>query len=164
MTKSIVDRPPGKVLRFGFRLPIWLYRWKLGWLLGDRFLMLTHIGRKSGQPHQTVIEVVRHHKETDTYYVVSGWGEKADWYQNICKSPHVTIHVGGRKFQAVAEFVQLEKAVQILQGYAHEHSLAFRELSRLFLGERMMPDSDAPRRLAEKMPMIAFHSVKPAER
>jgi F420H(2)-dependent quinone reductase len=74
MTKSIVDQPPGKVLRFGLRLPIWFYRMKLGWLFGNRFLMLTHTGRKSGKPHETMIEVVRHDKETDTYYVVSGWG------------------------------------------------------------------------------------------
>ncbi len=96
MSKSIVDRPPSKALRLGLRLPIWLYRARLGWLLGDRFLMLTHTGRKSGLPRQTVIEVVQHDKGTDTYYVVSGWGEKSDWYQNIRKSPSVTVHVGGR--------------------------------------------------------------------
>ncbi|MFL7870015.1 MAG: nitroreductase family deazaflavin-dependent oxidoreductase, partial [Anaerolineales bacterium] len=80
MSKSIVDTPPSKALRFGLRLPIWLYRLRLGWLLGDRFLMLTHTGRKSGLPRHVVIEVVQHDKETDTYYVVSGWGEKSDWY------------------------------------------------------------------------------------
>jgi deazaflavin-dependent oxidoreductase (nitroreductase family) len=157
MTKSIVDRPPGKALRFGLRLPIWLYRLRLGGLLGNRFLMLTHIGRKSGLAHQTVIEVVRYDKEKDTYYVVSGWGEKSDWYQNIHKVPHVTIHVGGRKFQAAAEFIPLEKACRIMEEYAREHSLAFSELSGLFLGKRMKPDSDAPQRIAEKMPMVAFH-------
>jgi hypothetical protein len=31
---------------------------KLGWLLGNRFLMLIHTGRHSGRLHQTVIEVV----------------------------------------------------------------------------------------------------------
>ncbi|HKI54146.1 MAG TPA: nitroreductase family deazaflavin-dependent oxidoreductase, partial [Anaerolineales bacterium] len=99
MTNSIVDRPPSKALRFGLRLPIFLYRIKLGWLLGDRFLMLTHTGRKSGLPRHTVIEVVKHDKETDTYYVVSGWGEKSDWYRNIRKTPQVTVQSGRRKFQ-----------------------------------------------------------------
>lgn len=160
MKKSIVDRPPGKILRFGLRLPIWLYRLHLGWLLGDRFLMLTHWGRKSGRPHETVIEVVQQDKETDTYYVVSGWGEKSDWYQNVRKSPHIVIHVGGRTFQAIAEFIPLEKAVKILETYARAHSLAFHELSGLFLGKRMKTSSDAPRQLAEKMPMVAFHPVQ----
>jgi deazaflavin-dependent oxidoreductase (nitroreductase family) len=157
MGKSIVDTPPGKALRLGLRLPIWLYRARLGWLLGDRFLMLTHIGRNSGLPRQTVIEVVQHDKETDTYYVVSGWGEKSDWYRNIRKSPAVTIQAGGRKFQARAELVGLEKAIRIIEAYTRDHPTASRELAGLFLGERKQPGGDVPRQIAEKMPMVAFH-------
>jgi deazaflavin-dependent oxidoreductase (nitroreductase family) len=133
---------------------------RLGWLLGHRFLMMTHTGRKSGQHYHAVIEVVQQDKETDTYYVVSGWGEKADWYQNVRKSPDVMIHVGGHKFQAVAEFIPLEKAIAILGAYACKHPVAFRELSGLFLGEHMKPDSNAPQRLAEQMPMVAFHPAQ----
>jgi len=103
-----------------------------------------------------VIEVVQHDKETDTYYVVSGWGEKSDWYQNVHKHPSVTIQTGRRKFKSIAEFIPVEKAIEIVQSYAHEHPTAFNELSGLFLGERMKPGSDAPKRLAEKMPMVAF--------
>ena len=157
MSKSLVDTPPSKTLRFGLRLPIWLYRAHLGWLLGGRFLMLTHTGRKSGLERYTVIEVVKHDKGTDTYYVVSGWGEKSDWYQNICENPSVTIQTSGRKFKSTAEFVPVENAIEIVQTYAREHPIAFNELSGLFLGERMKPGSDAPQRLAEKMPMVAFH-------
>lgn len=157
MTNSIVDRPPSKALRFGLRLPIFLYRIKLGWLLGDRFLMLTHTGRKSGLPRQVVIEVVKHDKENNTYYVVSGWGEKADWYRNIRKTSQVTVQSGGRKFQTTAEFISVEKAIEIVTTYAREHPIAFNELSGLFLGERMKSGSDAPERIARKMPMVAFH-------
>lgn len=157
MSKSIVDRPPSKALRFGLRLPIWFYRARLGWLLGNRFLLLTHTGRKSGQPHETVIEVVQYEKATDTYYVVSGWGKKSDWYQNIRKTPTATIHAGGRKFQSKAEFIPEERAIALLKAYARDHPLAFTELSELFLGEHGKPSSDAPERIAEKMPMVAFH-------
>jgi len=160
MANSIVDRPPSKALRFGLRLPIFLYRIRLGWLLGDRFLMLTHTGRKSGLPHQTVIEVVKHDKETNTYYVVSGWGEKSDWYRNIHKTPQVTVQVRGRNFQTTAEFTPVEKAIEIVNIYAREHPLAFNELSGLFLGERMKEGSDVPERIARKMPMVAFHYQK----
>ena len=104
-----------------------------------------------------MIEVVQHDKNTDTYYVVSGWGEKSDWYQNILKVPQVTVHVGGCKFQATAEFIPLEKAIEIMNTYAREHPVAFRELSGLFLGERMKPNGDASQRIAAKMPMVAFH-------
>ncbi len=162
MSKSIIDTQPGGTLRFGLRLPIWLYRARLGWLLGNRFLMLTHTGRKSGLQRQTVIEVVQHDKETDTYYVVSGWAEKSDWYRNIRKTPTVIVRVGGRKFRANAIFVDLAKAIDIMKLYAHEHHVAFSELSGLFLGERMKPDSDAPEQIARKMPMVAFQPEKTA--
>jgi deazaflavin-dependent oxidoreductase (nitroreductase family) len=157
MKKSVIDSQPKGILRLSLRLPIWLYRLRLGWLMGDRFLMLTHTGRKSGLPRQTVIEVVKHDKATDTYYVVSGWGEKSDWYQNIRKTPQVTIQVRGRKFQTTAKFIPVEKAIDIVNTYAHEHPIAFNELSGLFLGERMKKGSDAPERVARKMPMVAFH-------
>jgi hypothetical protein len=37
-------RRPGPVLRSVFRLPVYLYRWKLGWGLGHRFLLILHKG------------------------------------------------------------------------------------------------------------------------
>jgi deazaflavin-dependent oxidoreductase (nitroreductase family) len=157
MSKSIIDTPPGKALRLGLRLPIRLYHMRLGWLLGSRFLLLNHTGRKSGLPRQTVIEVVQHDKETDTYYVASGWGEKSDWYQNIRKSPDVTIQVGRRKFQSTAKFISPDQAIPIMEAYARKHPIAFNELSGLFLGERLKSNSNAPQHLAEKMPMVAFH-------
>ena len=157
MKKSVIDTQPKGMLRLGLRLPIILYRLRLGWLLGDRFLMLTHTGRKSGLARQTIIEVVKHDKETNTYYVASGWGEKSDWYQNIRKTPQVTVQVRGRKFQTTAEFIPVEKAIDIVNDYAREHPIAFNELSGLFLGERMKKGSDAPERVAKKMPMVAFH-------
>jgi deazaflavin-dependent oxidoreductase (nitroreductase family) len=156
MTKSIVDHPPGKALRFGLRIPVWLYRLKLDWLLDNRFLMLTHKGRKSGSQHRTVIKVVRYDKATDTYYVVSGWGDKSDWYQNIQKDRSVTIRVSTRKFHSRARFIPFTQTVEIMEAYVHNHPIAFKELSSLFLGERSLPDGDAARRLAEKMPMVAF--------
>jgi len=156
MSKSFVDRPPSQALRFGLRLPVWLYRLHLGWLLGNRFLMLTHTGRRSGKVHHTVIEVVQFDKETDTYYAVSGWGNKADWYQNIHAYPEVVINVGRRELKVHATDIPLSEAISILDEYTRRHPLAFKELTRLFLGEQLQPGRDASRRLAELMPMVAF--------
>jgi len=41
---------PRGLVRLAFRAPIWLYRAHLGWLLGYRFVLLTHTGRKSVLP------------------------------------------------------------------------------------------------------------------
>ena len=86
--------PPKGFNRLMFRAPIWLYRLGLGGVLGKRFLLLNHTGRKSGLPRQTVLEVVDYNKTSNTYYIVSGYGEQSDWYKNIRKTPDVTIQVG----------------------------------------------------------------------
>ena len=40
------------------RAPILAYRCGLGVLLGDRFVLLTHVGRTTGRPRHVVLEVV----------------------------------------------------------------------------------------------------------
>ncbi|WFR73002.1 hypothetical protein P9209_03930 [Prescottella defluvii] len=48
--------PTGWKRRF-FRMPITLYRWHLGALLGHRFVLVEHVGRRSGRTRQVVLEV-----------------------------------------------------------------------------------------------------------
>lgn len=160
LKKSMLDQPPAGVLKAGFRLPVYLYRVGLGWILGDRFLMLTHTGRKSGLSHQTVIEVVGHDRQQGTYYGVSGWGKKSDWYRNVQTNPNVKIQVGRRRFAARAESVPADEAIGIMEAYTREHPIAFRELTGLFLGEQLQPGSQAAQRLTDKMPMVAFREIR----
>ena len=152
---SLASHRPGAVLRFGLHLPTWLYRLHLGGLLGHRFLMLLHTGRVTGRTHRTVVEVVSHEGSL-TFYVVSGWGRKADWYRNIHQQPEVRIRVGSRSMQARAQDVATQKAVGIMQEYTNRYPLAFKELTQFFLGEEMSPGPETARRVVEMMPMVAF--------
>jgi len=95
MPKSLFDLDPSRgLLRVGLHLPIVFYRLHMGRLLGNRFLMLTHIGRITGTPHKTVLEVVDYDNQTGVYIIASGWREKSDWYRNLQKTPQVTVYVG----------------------------------------------------------------------
>jgi deazaflavin-dependent oxidoreductase (nitroreductase family) len=100
---SIRKSPPRGLLRLAARTPIWLYRLGLGWLLGGRFLMLTHIGRKTGRPRQVVLEVVHHDRDSQTFIVASGWGVQSNWFQNVQKTPQVVVQSGRRRCEATAE-------------------------------------------------------------
>src|SRR5918911_4987582 len=91
------SRPSG-ILRLAFRLPIYLYRLNLGWLLGQRGLLLIHRGRRSGLLRETVLEVVRYTPATKESVVLSAWGERADWYRNIKASPAMEVWTGGERF------------------------------------------------------------------
>jgi deazaflavin-dependent oxidoreductase (nitroreductase family) len=157
MPKSLRDIDPSKGLyRIGFRLPIFLYRLKLGWLLGKRFLMLTTIGRKSGKPHRTVIEVVFYDRQSGAYTIASGWGSKSDWYKNLRQNPRVVIHVGLRQFQANAQQLESDQAEQLLLNYAQKHPLAFRELARLMSGSVGENVTETCHTVAQEIPLITL--------
>lgn len=157
MTSNLSVKHPVKGwLRFGVRLPLWLYRAHLGWLLGERFLRLTHIGRKSGQPHQTVLEVVDHERATDSYIVTSGWGEKSDWYQNVLRTPQVVIDVGRRHLNVTAEHLTIDEAEQWLFNYAQAHPHTFQGLTKFMTGQTLGTTRADCRRVAEAIPVIAF--------
>ena len=156
---TLIQKKPSGILRALFRAPILFYRMNLGFLLGRRFLMLTHVGRKSGLPRQTVIEVVDHDKESGIYYVAAAWRIKSDWYQNILQNPRVTFQVGKMKFEAEAVQTSAKEAELIYWAYAQKHPFAMRELSSLMLGERVPPTRQTCKRLSESIPLIA---LKPA--
>lgn len=128
--------PPTGLTRLAFRMPIWLYQAGLGRLLGDRVLELTHIGRKTGLPRHTVLEVVRHDRESGTYFVAVGFGEHSDWYQNILADPHVEVRSGREHVRAMARLLSEDEAGDELVRYAHRYPLAFRELIR-FMGYKV---------------------------
>jgi deazaflavin-dependent oxidoreductase (nitroreductase family) len=143
--------------RLAARAPRWLYRLGLGRLLGGRFLMLTHIGRKSGLPRQVVLEVVRHDTAADTYLIASGWGERADWLRNIEQNPHVLVHTGARRVEATASRLPIEAAADEFCEYARRHPLAARNLSKLMTGVALDRTTVSCRRLAERVPLVALH-------
>jgi deazaflavin-dependent oxidoreductase (nitroreductase family) len=138
------------------RLPIWLYRLRLGRLLGNRFLLLTHVGRKTGLPHQTVVEVVSHNSTKDKYVIASGWREKSDRFRNIQNTPTVNVEVGRRSFQAYATILSVAEAQEELLDYAHKHPAAFRELANLMMGEHLEATKEDCGKLAQSIPLVAL--------
>lgn len=157
MKPKLADtHPPRGFTRLAFRFPILLYHARLGWLLGDRFLLLEHTGRKSGRKREVVVEVVRYDKSTGTYIVASGWGENSDWYRNVMKTPVVCIQSGSHRVQARAVRLSPREAELELRDYARRHPKAFRSLARFMLGDAASSDTDNIPLLVETIPLVAF--------
>ena len=156
MVEKIKDvTPPRGLARLGFRLPIWLYRLGLGGLLGTRFLLLSHTGRKTGWVRQTVLEVVRYDRAATTFIVAAGFGSGSDWYRNIRANPWVTVQCGRRRWKMVADFLSPEQAGEELLDYARRHPVAMRELAR-FMGYRLDGSPAGIRALGQVLAMVAF--------
>lgn len=151
--------PPRGLSRLAFRMPITFYRMGIGWLLGHRFLMLTHIGRVSGLPRKAVLEVVRYDSTERKYVVASGWGEKADWFRNVLKNPHVHVQSGGDSFEALATRLSPDEAELEMLDYGRRHPMALRELARI-MGYRITADEAEYRALGRLVPMISILPVE----
>ena len=146
---------PARFSRALYRAPIWLYRMGLGWLMGGRMLYLKHTGRRTGEPRETVLEVVHHQTKSDTYIVASAWGEKADWYQNVLKTPEIWLKVGRLSSAAIALPLAGEQSERFLLEYAAKHPTALRTLSRFMGFETPSTDSDV-REIARQLPMVGI--------
>jgi deazaflavin-dependent oxidoreductase (nitroreductase family) len=146
---------PAGALRLAFRLPIYLYRLHLGWLLGHRFLLLVHRGRKTGLVHQTMLEVVLYDTTIQESVVVSVWGEDADWYRNLQKCPAIEIRTGRESYAPLQQFLSPEEANAALASYERRHPWAARILG-LLLGYPLGGPEVARRAFAESVRLVAF--------
>lgn len=155
MAKTIHQRGrPKGVLRLLLRAPIWLYRLRLGWLFGRRFLLLEHIGRRSGKTRRTVLEVVDDERHAGRSVIASAWGAQSDWYRNIQHTPQVMVWVGGERFPAIAKPMDPDSAEVALRAYAERNPRAFRTLAKLMLGEISEDAVENSHRLAESVPLV----------
>jgi deazaflavin-dependent oxidoreductase (nitroreductase family) len=156
-----VRAKPRGLLRWFFRLPLWFYRLGLGWLLGGRFLLLNHIGRKSGLPRQTVLEVVHYDPASDTYTIAAGFGPQSDWYLNLRQSPQTTIQVKRRKLAVTADLLEPNACGDAMVRYAHEHPQAARNLSRLLGYKVTQGTADEYRHVGHSV--VRFVDLRPSK-
>ncbi|MBN1121852.1 MAG: nitroreductase family deazaflavin-dependent oxidoreductase [Anaerolineae bacterium] len=155
MPEKIRDlQPPTGLSRLFFRMPITAYKIGLGWLFGKRFLLLNHIGRKSGLTRQAVLEVVTHDKETDTYIIAVGFGKESQWYKNLMANPDVSIQVGRRKLDVHAEQLSHEEAGEILLAFAKKYPFEAKFVN--VLGYTVDGTDDDWRALGKELTLIAL--------
>ncbi len=158
MPKKIHERKrPAGLMRLLLRAPIWLYRLGLGSLLGKRFLLINHVGRKSGKLRQAVVEVIGHDEQTGAYYISSGYGTQSQWYQNLLAEPQVTIMVGRKLLPVTAVHLSPAEAGDTLLDYARRHPTAINSLARV-LGYELDGTEADYRALGEEgiLPVIRF--------
>jgi deazaflavin-dependent oxidoreductase (nitroreductase family) len=148
-SSSIGDGAHVNVLqRAVMRAPIGLYRIGLGRLLGRRFLLLEHTGRRSHRTRRTVLEVVD--LRDGVPVVASGWGETSDWFRNVSADPHVAVTISGRHFAAEATRLDPPEAARVLDDYRMRHPRAARVVGRA-IGVDLTSD---PGKAAETLPLL----------
>lgn len=147
------------LLKAALRAPQLVYRRGWGHLYGHRLLLLTHRGRRTGRVHHTVLEVVRYDPATREATVMSGWGPRADWLQNVLAGGEAQVSIGRDWFVADVRLLAPDEAIAALRYYERRHPLlrpiVHPMLSRL-AGWHFDGSPQARRRLAQDLPMVAF--------
>ena len=68
----------------------------------SRVLILTTIGRNSGQPRSIPLQF---EEVEGVYYVASARGIQSDWYRNLVACSKVDVQVGGKRFSTLVELM-----------------------------------------------------------
>jgi len=113
-----------------FKLPVLLYRLNLGWLLGMRFMQLTHAGRRSGKVHRTILAVLRFYEESNEIYAVSAW-KGSDWYYNIQVAPALQVESGYVRYVPQQRTLSPEEITTAFLEYRKGHPIFSRLVCRI---------------------------------
>jgi deazaflavin-dependent oxidoreductase (nitroreductase family) len=150
------QKPTGVFKRM-LHAPVWLFRARLGFVFGNRIVMLEHLGRRSGKLRQTPLEVVRRHE--DSYILCSGTGPKADWYRNIKSTPAVGLWVGSRRHNVDQRFLDDSEAATTFAAYEQAHPKAAVRLTGL-MGVSHDGTHDSRTEMVAKIPMVEMRVLE----
>jgi deazaflavin-dependent oxidoreductase (nitroreductase family) len=93
------------IFKFILSLHVMIYRLTGGRLGGKNIVLLTTIGKKTGQPRTRPLY---HMKDGDSYIVIASAGgsdKNPAWYANLVANPNVTLEDHGRTIAGVASTV-----------------------------------------------------------
>lgn len=141
------------------RAPALLYDRNLGWVLGRRFLRLTHRGRRSGRCYRMMLEVIGEDRDRRELFVLVGLGRGAQWYRNVVAGGAVEIAIANERFSPDYRELEPAEGEAILGDYERRNRIAAPivriVLSRL-VGWHYDGSPSARRRLVGERPILAF--------
>jgi deazaflavin-dependent oxidoreductase (nitroreductase family) len=148
------QRPPAFMLPF-MKMPLILYRFGLGGLLGKRFLLLTHKGRRSGKVYRTVLAVLRFDEQTREIMAVSPWSA-SNWYRNIQAAPALEVETAGVRYAPAQRSLSPEEIAALFIAFRQAHPIFSRMIARI-PGWKIDSTYDEFLALARTLRGVAFH-------
>lgn len=150
------QRKPPAPLKLAFKIPTLIYRVGLGGLLGRRFLLLVHRGRKSGLERRALLEVISYRDDPPAAAVLSGWGKRSQWFLNLQAAPPVAVSIGRECWRnPQCEVLGPDRVVETVEEYRREHRLLMSVLDRFF-GWPRKASEDERRRLERELCVVVF--------
>ena len=160
---------PGRVALWVFRTPLPLYRAGLGWLfLGRTFLVLTHVGRRTGRPHATAAMVLAEDRRTGEAVICSVWGPHTDWIRNLRAHPALRVQIGRDSWVPEHRFLTEEEACAVGLEFRRRHPWRARVFKRALgvdlTSDATMRDYRRTRPMVALRPAVAGAAPRPTPR
>ena len=154
-------RQPGRLALWVFRLPLPLYRAGCGWLfLGRTFLVLTHVGRRTGQPHAAAAMVLAEDRTRGEAVICAVWGPRTDWIRNLRAGPALRVQIGRESFAPAHRFLSDEEAFAVCLEFRRRHPWRVPIIRRV-LGVDLRSDT-AIREFVSTRPFVALRPAAPS--
>jgi deazaflavin-dependent oxidoreductase (nitroreductase family) len=136
-------------------------------MLGRTFLMLVHVGRRTGEPHETVAMVLADDEDTGEVVIVSAWGADADWLRNLRAGPAREVRIGHDRFEPEHRFLDEDEGVAVGIAFRHRHRKRVWLLSTI-LGWGDMRNDQVVREFVQGHPLVGLRPTNaeslPADR
>lgn len=148
-------RRPGRLARVVMRMPLPLYHRGWGRLLDHTFLVITHLGRKTGKRRETVAMALAYDAQTREVIVCSAWGANSDWIRNIRARTALQIQIGHDSYQPVQRFLTEDESVEVATEFRRRHPWRTRVLASI-LGWGDLSSESAVREFVRRRPFLSF--------
>jgi deazaflavin-dependent oxidoreductase (nitroreductase family) len=148
-------RQPGRLALAVMSLPRPLYHHGWGRLLDHTFLMITHRGRTTGKPRETVAMALTYDAQTHEAVVCSAWGPNAGWIRNLRAHPALRIQIGGESYIPQQHFLSEDEAVAVVVGFRRRHRGRWRLIAAI-LGWEDLSSEAAVRDFVRRRPFVSF--------
>jgi deazaflavin-dependent oxidoreductase (nitroreductase family) len=154
---------PGRLALAVFRLPLGLYRRGWGSLLGHTFLLLVHVGRKSGTIYSSVAMALTYDRATKEAVICSVWGERADWVRNLRVRPALQVRIGRESFTPEQRFLSEDERFDVAVEFRRRHPWRLRLLTLIFGWGDLSSDA-AVRAFVRTRPFVALRPAAASRR
>jgi deazaflavin-dependent oxidoreductase (nitroreductase family) len=148
-------RQPGRIALVAMRLPRPLYHRGWGRLLGHTFLLITHQGRKTGLPRETVVMALTYDSDSREAVVCSAWGPNTEWVRNLRAHPALQIQIGRETYVPEQHFLSEDEAVAAATEFRRRHPARLR-LFAAILGWGDLSTEAAVREFVRDRPFVSF--------
>ena len=116
-----VRRQPKRLALTVFKLPMPLYRRGWGWLLGDTFLLLVHVGRKTGKLHSTVAMALTYDAETHEAVICSVWVRTPTGFATFESTRRCRSQIARESFTPDQRFLSEDESLAVAVEFRRRH-------------------------------------------